>query len=66
MPFFGAPAVAMLALLPVGREALGGGGGNKGPQRERSVKIKLKIKRTYFENKIYTILKIKDLSARIK
>ena len=29
-------------------------------QRERSVKIKLKIKKTYFENKNNTILKIKD------
>ena len=35
-------------------------------QRERSVKIKLKIKKTYFENKNNTILKIKDLAAKIK
>ena len=35
-------------------------------QRERSVKIKLKIKRTYFENKNNTILKIRDLAAKIK
>ena len=34
--------------------------------RERSVKIKLKIKKTYFENKSNTILKIKDLAAKIK
>ena len=33
---------------------------------ERSVKIKLKIKKTYFENKSNTILKIKDLAAKIK
>jgi len=35
---------------------------------ERSLKIKfnLKIKRTYFENKSNTILKIKDLAAKIK
>ena len=33
---------------------------------ERSVKIKLKIKNTYFENKSNTILKIKDLAAKIK
>ena len=35
-------------------------------QRERSVKIKLKIKKTYFENKNNTILKIKDLAAKIE
>ena len=35
-------------------------------QRERSVKIKLKIKKIYFENKSNTILKIKDLAANIK
>ena len=35
-------------------------------QRERSVKIKWKIKKTYFENWISTILKIKDLAAKIK
>ena len=33
---------------------------------ERSIKIKLKIKKTYFENKSNTILKIKDLAAKIK
>ena len=33
---------------------------------ERSVKIKLKIKKTDFENKSNTILKIKDLAAKIK
>ena len=33
---------------------------------ERSVKIKLKIKKTYFENKNNTILKIEDLAANIK
>ena len=35
-------------------------------QRERSAKIKLKIKKTCFENQINTILKIKDLAAKIK
>ena len=33
---------------------------------ERSIKIKFKIKKTYFENKSNTILKIKDLAANIK
>ena len=33
---------------------------------ERSVKIKLKIQKTYLENKSNTILKIKDLAAKIK
>ena len=33
---------------------------------ERSVKIKLKIKKTYFENKSNTILKIKNLAAKTK
>ena len=33
---------------------------------ERSIKIKLKIKKTYFENKSNAILKIKDLAAKIK
>ena len=33
---------------------------------ERSIKIKLKIKKNYFENKSNTILKIKDLEAKIK
>jgi len=33
---------------------------------ERSIKIELKIKKIYFENKSNTILKIKDLSAKIK
>ena len=33
---------------------------------ERSIKIKLKIKKTYFENESNTILKIKDLAAKIK
>ena len=43
-----------------------------GPRRkigkgcERSVRIKLKIKKTYFENKSNTILKIKDLASKIK
>ena len=35
-------------------------------QRERSVKIKLNIEKTYFENKNNTILKIKDLAEKIK
>ena len=43
-----------------------GCGDNLSRQRERSVKIKLKIKKTYFENKSNTILKIKDLAAKIK
>ena len=33
---------------------------------ERSVKIKLKIYKIYFENKSHTILKIKYLAAKIK
>ena len=32
---------------------------------ERSIKIELKIKKSYFENKINTILKIKDLAPKI-
>ena len=35
-------------------------------QCERSVKIKLKILKTYFENKNNTILKMKDLAAKIR
>ena len=35
-------------------------------RRERSVKIKLKNKKIYFENKSNTILKIKDLAAKMK
>ena len=33
---------------------------------ERSVKIELNINKTYFENKSNTILKFKDLAAKIK
>ena len=55
---------------PAGRHDPAASGGRlhraPGPPRERSAKIKLKIQKTCFENWINTILKIKDLAAKIK
>ena len=64
-------------ILPIGRRVAAHStqGERSGPgrlaglqraERERSVKIKLKIKKTCFENKSNTILKIKDLATKIK
>ena len=52
--------------LQICADAAGSGIHEVHMQRERSVKIKLKIKKTYFENKNNTILKIKDLAAKMK
>ena len=54
-----------LAILSAQLEQADAAGAPEVP-RERSVKIKLTIKKTYFENKNNTILKIKDLAAKIK